>query len=257
MTDTPTRRFPRHELIAFLTTIALLAAACAASSTTQPPSTPSPTSGTGPISRGEAVALVLAGDPRFAGIGPLDPDIIGQSAWYDVSPGTVGWRVTITKGWGDCQAGCISRHDWVFEVDGAGTVTLVEERGDPLEDGSDDGGVVPPVDTPAAGGPWIVGRALAGPTCPVVQEPPDPACADRPVAGAVIVIRHPDGAQVAEATTAADGTFLAAVPAGGTYVVEALPVEGLMGTPGPIEIVVPEGGEAWAVADLGYDTGIL
>jgi hypothetical protein len=173
-----------------------------------------------------------------------------------VSPGPVGWRVTITKGWGDCQAGCISRHVWVFQVDGTGTVDLVEERGDPLEGAVDGDGPVPPVEVPAAGGPWLVGRATAGPTCPVAQEPPDPACADRPVAGAVVVIRDPAGAQVAEATTAADGTYLAAVPQGGTYVIEAQPVDGVMGTPGPIEVTVPDGGGTWAVADLGYDTGI-
>ena len=72
----------------------------------------------------------------------------------------------------------------------------------------------------------------------------------------MVVIRDPAGTQVAEATTAADGTYLAAVPQGGTYVVEPQPVEGFMGTPGPIEVAVPDGAGAWAVADLGYDTGI-
>ena len=72
------------------------------------------------VTQAEAVAQVLAQDPRFAGIGPLDPDLIGQSAWYEVSPATVGWRVTVTMGWGDCQAGCISRHTWVYDVDGPG-----------------------------------------------------------------------------------------------------------------------------------------
>jgi hypothetical protein len=256
MTDTPTRRPVRRSLVALLAAAALLVGACAAGAA--PGTTPIPTAPaeTGSLTRDEAVARVLASDPGFAGIGPLDPDLIGQSAWYEVSPGTVGWRVTITKGWGDCQAGCISRHVWVFEVDGTGTVTLVEEIGDPLEDGTGDGDGVPPVEIPAEGGPWIAGRAVAGPTCPVAQEPPDPACADRPVEGAVVVIRDPAGRQVAEATTAPDGTYLAAVPQGGTYVVEAQPVDGVMGAPGPIEIVVPAGAGAWAVADLGYDTGI-
>jgi hypothetical protein len=225
-----------------------------------PGPTPSPTPGEGSLTREQAIAKVLASDPRFVGIGPVDPNLIGQSAWYEVSPAAVGWRVTVTIGWGDCPAGCINRHAWVFDVDGRGSVTLIEEFGDPLEGatgGGDGGGAVPPLAIPAEGGPWIAGRALAGPTCPVAQVPPDPACADRPVAGAAVVIRDTDGARVAEVITAVDGSFLAAVPGPGRYVVEAQPVEGLMGTPAPFEVVVPAGAGSWAPADLGYNTGIL
>jgi hypothetical protein len=258
MNDRPARRPARPALALLLAAAVLVVAACAAGGTTAPSPTPSPspTPGTGTITADEAVARVIASDPQFAGIGPLDPDLIGQSAWVEVSPGTVGWRVMVTKGWGDCQAGCISRHTWIFEVDGDGTVTLVEEQGDPLENGTGEGGAIPPVDVPAEGGPWIVGRALAGPTCPVVQDPPDPACEDRPVEGAVVVVRDPSGTQVAEATSSADGIFLAAVPEGGTYVVEPQPVEGILGTAAPFEVVVPDGPAAWVVADVGYDTGI-
>jgi hypothetical protein len=101
----------------------------------EPPTTPREV----PLAQAEAVARVLAQDPHFAGVGPQDPNLIGQSAWYEVSPALVGWRVTVTIGWGDCQAGCIARHTWVYDVDPAGTVTLVEERGDPLPDGSGGG----------------------------------------------------------------------------------------------------------------------
>jgi hypothetical protein len=228
----------------------VLVAACGGGSTPAPTPTVSPAQ----LTEQQAVDLVLASDPRFAGIGPLDPDLIGQAAWYEVSPATVGWRVTVTKGWGDCIAGCINRHTWVYDVDPAGSVVLVEERGDPLEDGAD--GVAPPVTIPADGGPWIVGRAMAGPTCPVVQQPPDPACADRPVVGATVVVRDRAAAIVAEVTTGEDGTFIARAPAGGTYTVEARPAEGLLGTPAPIDVVVPDGAGAWAVVDLAYDTGI-
>jgi hypothetical protein len=169
-------------------------------------------------------------------------------------------------GWGDCQAGCISRHVWVYDVDAGGAVTLVEERGDPFEDGSggmpgsggsgDGGAAGPPVAIPAEGGPWIAGRAVAGPVCPVEQVPPDPACADRPVAGAVIVIRGAGGAEVARATTAADGTFLVGVPGGGTWTVEPQPVEGLLGTAPSSAVQVPDLASSWAAADVAYDTGI-
>ncbi len=33
-----------------------------------------------------AVAAVIAAEPRFAGIGPKDPQLIGQSKWYEVAP---------------------------------------------------------------------------------------------------------------------------------------------------------------------------
>jgi hypothetical protein len=266
MTPLPlVRRLP-ITLVTLLAAAVLVVACGAASSSPLPGASPAPgaSGGPGPVTSAEqAAALALAQDPRFAGIGPLDPNVIGQAAWYEVSPGQVGWRVTVTKGWGDCQAGCISRHTWVYDVGADGSVTLVEETGDPLpgaSDGTGDGGGsvpgTPPVPVPAEGGPWIVGRAAAGPTCPVERNPPDPACADRPVAGAVVIVRDGGGNEVARVTTGADGAFLAAVPGGGTYTVDGQPVEGVMGTPGPIEVTVADGPGAWSVVDLPYDTGI-
>ena len=38
---------------------------------------------------------------------------------------------------------------------------------------------------------------LAGPTCPVVTDPPDPACADRPVEGAELVVTTPESVDAA------------------------------------------------------------
>jgi len=243
--------------------LSLVVAGCSAGAgapSTSPSPPPSATPRGVPLTQAEAVARVLAQDPRFSGIGPADANLIGQSAWYEVTAAVVGWRVTVTIGWGDCQAGCIGRHSWDYDVDASGVVTLVEERGDPLVDGTEGspgaGGGVPPVAIPADGGPWIVGLAHAGPVCPVERIPPDPACADRLVVGAGITIRDTDGRVVSQAVTSPDGTFLAAVPAGGSYIVEAGPVEGLLGTPGPFEVVVGDGAAAWAGADLAYDTGI-
>ena len=53
----------------------------------------------------------------------------------------------------------------------------------------------------------VVGRVVAGPTCPVVQDPPDPGCADRPVAGAVIVVLDEEGREVTRATSDQEGAF--------------------------------------------------
>ena len=114
--------------------ISLVVAGCGASASApsaSPSAPPSATPRGAPLTQAEAVARVLAQDPRFAGIGPPDANLIGQSAWYEVSAAVVGWRVTVTIGWGDCQAGCISRHSWVYDVDAPGTVTLGRGAGRP------------------------------------------------------------------------------------------------------------------------------
>jgi len=267
MNDRPRRPELLGPLAALLVAVVVAGCGAAASSpSAQPSATPSATAGGAPLTQAEAVARVLAQDPRFAGIGPPDPNLIGQSAWYEVAPAVVGWRVTVTIGWGDCQAGCIGRHLWAYDVDPSGAVALVEERGDPLEDGSGGGSgsggsggggdASPPVVIPAEGGPWIAGRAVAGPVCPVERVPPDPACAARPIGGAVIVVRGADGAEIARATTAADGTFLVGVPGGGSWTVEPQPVEGLMGTAPAVVVQVPDAPSSWVAADVAYDTGI-
>ena len=99
----------------------------------------------GPVTTPEqAWAAVAATDPRFANIQLKDPDLIGQSAWYEVMPpsGVGAFIVTVYVGWGDCPAGCIDHHTWTFSVAPDGTVTLQSEEGDE-----------PPTDAfPAAGG---------------------------------------------------------------------------------------------------------
>ena len=100
----------------------------------------------------------------------------------------------------------------------------------------------------------VTGFVLAGPTCPVVRDPPDPACEDRPVAGAEIVAIDATGQEVARASTDADGRFTLVVPAG-EYQVVPQPVDGLLGTAAPTEIVVVEGAPLEPVTIV-YDTGI-
>jgi len=107
--------------------------------------------------------------------------------------------------------------------------------------------------TTMAAGHLVSGYAHAGPTCPVETNPPDPACADRPVANAVILVFDPSGTQVAEARTAADGTFSVLLPPG-RYTLVPQPVEGLMGTASQQEVMV--GGGPVGGIDLSYDTGI-
>lgn len=95
---------------------------------------------------------------------------------------------------------------------------------------------------------------VAGPTCPVVSEPPDPACADRPVDGAQLVVIGEDGGEVARAATDADGLAAIGLPAG-SFTLIPQPVEGLMGTAAPIEIVIVPSEDPEQLTVV-YDTGI-
>ncbi len=192
-----------------------------------------------PITAGGAVAAILAQDPRFAGLMPLDPNMIGQSGYYEVQPAADGgYAVRVWIGWGDCPAGCINHHEWQYTVSSSGTVKLAGELGDPLPD--------------VATG--LRGTVTAGPTCPVVQDPPDPACADRPVAGAIIVVTNAAGAEVVRITTGADGTY--DVPLGpGVYTLTPQAVNGLMGT-AAVQQVRLQAGEGVVTIDFSYDTGI-
>jgi hypothetical protein len=193
------------------------------------------------------MAAIVAVEPSFAGIGPRNPDLIGQSAWYEAKPasGVGAFVVTIQVGWGDCQSGCIDRHTWTYAVAPDGTVTLLSETG----------GEVPPdamPSPPAGGATGIIGLATAGPVCPV-ERPGDPTCVPRPVAGAFIVVSDASGNDVGTTTTRADGSFDLQVPPG-DYVVQGRPVDGLMGAPDLVSVAVREG--SLTKVDLAYDTGI-
>jgi hypothetical protein len=192
-----------------------------------------------PITGADAVAAVLAQDPRFAGLQAFDPNAIGSSGWFEIEPAADGaFAVRITIGWGDCPAGCINRHVWQYAVSPAGAVTLAGQSGDPLPD--------------AVGG--VRGTVTSGPYCGAVQQPPDPACADRPVAAAVIVVTNAAGVEVSRIVTAADGTYAATLDPG-AFTLTPQPIEGLLGTPAPQTVRLGGDGAA-AVVDFSYDTGI-
>jgi hypothetical protein len=86
----------------------------------------------------------------------------------------------------------------------------------------------------------------------VVQNPPDPQCADRPVADAEIVITNATGDRVDSVRTDADGRFTIAVPEG-DYTFTPQPVDGLMGTPSPQSATA---GASAITLSFDYDTGI-
>ncbi len=97
----------------------------------------------------------------------------------------------------------------------------------------------------------VDGFVHAGPTCPVEQNPPDPACADRPVPDAELVVLDDVGNEVARVRSDAAGRFRLDLPAG-KYTLVPQPVEGLLGTAAEFDFAVP----AAAPLDVAYDTGI-
>jgi hypothetical protein len=164
--------------------------------------------------------------------------------WYEASMADEGFVVTVTLGSGDCQAGCINRRTWTYEVLTDGTVSLVAEEGDEIEYSPPDGTQDPIT---------VTAHLVASPVCPVEQSPPDPNCAPRPVANADVVLYAPDGTEVARASSDADGAAAFEVPAGAYFVV-AEAAEGLMRGP-DAQAFSAVGGDSVDLL-LGYDTGI-
>jgi hypothetical protein len=246
--QTPTRPAPigrRLAIVAIGVIALLLLAGCTPATSVIEPSP-------GNIATAEEAAeAVKESSPLFGGIGPQDPDLIGQADWWTAEPigqGTPpeGWRVTYRVGWGDCPAGCIDEHTWTYEVSRDGTVTFLGEAGTPLSPEIVQRLAQASTDT------GVGGRVTAGPVCPV-ETPGDLNCAPRAVDGAVLVVKAADGTQVGRLVSDASGLFRAGLQPG-EYVLEPQPVEGLMGTAAPMPFGVTEGAQTFL--DVGYDTGI-
>lgn len=84
----------------------------------------------------EAHQAVLAAGAPFEDFSFLESGLIGASQYFEVKgePGSSAtWVVIYTYGWGDCQAGCISRHTFVYLVDPVtGDVTFDRQEGEVL-----------------------------------------------------------------------------------------------------------------------------
>jgi hypothetical protein len=113
--------------------------------------------------------------------------------------------------------------------------------------------VVAACSPPAAATGRLSGSAVAGPTCPVVTDPPQSGCAGRPVPDATLVIVDSSGNRVTTVTTDADGRFTLDL-APGSYEVQPQPVDGLMGTAPPVRVTITR--DEPAEVTLSYDTGI-
>jgi hypothetical protein len=96
----------------------------------------------------------------------------------------------------------------------------------------------------------VRGTATVGPTCPVVTNPPDPNCADRPYAGN-FVVESVGGAHIADFTTASDGSYAVSL-APGSYQVR-LRDANAMPSMAPQPFTVRDG---WSLLNLSLDSGI-
>ncbi len=109
---------------------------------------------------------------------------------------------------------------------------------------------LPPLPFTGAG---VVGRAMLGPTCPVQRDPPDPACADKPLPGAVLVVETTTGAEVARGSTNAQGYFAIELNPG-SYVLVPEAFAGAMHAPAAISFEARASGPT--MVNVSYDTGI-
>lgn len=101
----------------------------------------------------------------------------------------------------------------------------------------------------------VTGTITSGPVCPIEQSPPDPKCAPRPVAGAVVIAKDATGDEVGRTTSLADGSYRLPMGRTGRFVITALPVNGLARPPAPVSVSFADLFE-WQQLDLEYDTGI-
>lgn len=97
----------------------------------------------------------------------------------------------------------------------------------------------------------VNGTILLGPTCPVMKDPPDPKCADKPIFGEFIVQNAMGSIEFARFGTQKDGSFSVPLPAGEYYITWAEPRgPGIQG-----HLVNVRTGET-SVYTITFDTGI-
>ena len=98
----------------------------------------------------------------------------------------------------------------------------------------------------------VRGTVLLGPTCPVVRDPPDPGCANRPYATAIAVYRANSASPFIIGNSDIDGTFEFSLPPG-SYTLAASSGSTF---PRCSEINVTVSPDAYAIAVIFCDTGI-
>lgn len=98
----------------------------------------------------------------------------------------------------------------------------------------------------------VQGTVSLGPTCPVMRDPPDPQCADKPYATAIVVYRVGSSAPFILGSSDASGVFKFSL-APGSYTLQA---KGGTTLPRCNEMNVTVPATGYVTADISCDTGI-
>ncbi|HCR52026.1 TPA: hypothetical protein DIV48_00060 [Candidatus Kaiserbacteria bacterium] len=112
--------------------------------------------------------------------------------------------------------------------------------------GSGGGGILPYYNS------GVRGTVLIGPTCPVMRDPPDPQCADKPYATTITARRAGSSAAFATGTSDANGAFSFSLPPG-SYTLTA---KGGAVLPRCSDAEVTVGPTGYAAIIISCDTGI-
>ncbi len=108
------------------------------------------------------------------------------------------------------------------------------------------GGSIPPYDS------GVQGTVSLGPTCPVERVPPDPACANKPFAAAIIVYRTGARAAFVMGNSDTSGKFRFSLPPG-SYTLEATSGKVF---PRCVSVNVSVPATGYASTTISCDTGI-
>lgn len=98
----------------------------------------------------------------------------------------------------------------------------------------------------------VRGTILLGPTCPVMKEPPDPECADKAYATAVLVYRVGSKLPFVIGNSDANGTFVFSLPPG-SYTITA---GGDTVLPRCAQVEINVGPSGYTTTTISCDTGI-
>lgn len=107
---------------------------------------------------------------------------------------------------------------------------------------------------PAVKKSGIKGTVSLGPTCPVMKNPPDPACADKPYAVKLQLVSSGGSFVIKEFSSNTDGTFSVEIPPG-EYLVRSAPTMDIYPICRSSNTVVVNKG-AYTNVDISCDTGI-
>jgi hypothetical protein len=102
-------------------------------------------------------------------------------------------------------------------------------------------------------GTGVEGSVMLGPTCPVMREPPDPQCADKPYAGK-LALTTADGARVIkEFASDQSGHFSLSITSG-TYAIRSAPGANMLPRCASLNFMVIPG--LYTSIQVSCDTGI-